>query len=284
MAALARAVGIPARAVWGSTYTPRNGGEFGQHAWNEVFMGPAGWVPLDTTIRETDYVDSGHVRIGVLQSVATAFNATTMDILDHRLSGRAAPAANATTFEPFVGDYTNVVRGNTVKVLVKDGALTLEIPGRPALSFRGPDATGAWPSTVSEDVYATFDQGDAGAVTGMRLHQIVRMARTSATPTGPGVGTADLRRCLGTYLFAQARAEFTVTSDGKGLIVNDPLAKREIRLEPGASPGTWVDEDGKYRIRFDIDDRGAVTAMLFDAAAIFRKGPGQTSGPRTTER
>lgn len=84
MAAFARAEGIPARAVWGCMYTPRNGGEFGQHAWNEVYMGKAGWVPLDTTIRETDYVDSGHIRVGVFQSVATSLNAERLEILEHR--------------------------------------------------------------------------------------------------------------------------------------------------------------------------------------------------------
>lgn len=84
MAAFARAVGIPARVVWGCMYTPRNGGEFGQHAWNEVYMGAAGWVPLDTTIGETDYVDSGHIRIGVFQSVATALNAQRLEVLEHR--------------------------------------------------------------------------------------------------------------------------------------------------------------------------------------------------------
>ncbi|MEW5984193.1 MAG: transglutaminase-like domain-containing protein [Acidobacteriota bacterium] len=84
MAAFARAVGIPARAVWGAMYTPRNGGEFGQHAWNEVYMGAAGWIPVDTTITETDYVDSGHIRVGVFQSLATVLNARSFEILEHR--------------------------------------------------------------------------------------------------------------------------------------------------------------------------------------------------------
>lgn len=84
MAAFARSVGIPARVVWGCMYTPRNGGEFGQHAWNEVYMGEAGWIPLDTTIGETDYVDSGHIRVGAFQSMATVLNARSFEILEHR--------------------------------------------------------------------------------------------------------------------------------------------------------------------------------------------------------
>jgi transglutaminase-like putative cysteine protease len=83
-AALCRAVGIPARVVWGCLYATSGGGVFGQHGWNEIYMGEAGWIPVDTTRRETDYVDSGHIRIGVHQSTATALNAREIEILDYR--------------------------------------------------------------------------------------------------------------------------------------------------------------------------------------------------------
>ena len=43
---------------------PDNGGFFGQHAWSEVYMGDAGWIPVDATIGEVDYIDAGHIRIG----------------------------------------------------------------------------------------------------------------------------------------------------------------------------------------------------------------------------
>jgi len=87
-AAFCRAVGIPARVVWGCLYATSGGGVFGQHGWNEVYMGEAGWIPLDTTRREIDYVDSGHIRIGVHQSTATALNAKTIEILDFRTGRR----------------------------------------------------------------------------------------------------------------------------------------------------------------------------------------------------
>ncbi|MBT5427927.1 MAG: hypothetical protein HOK84_17105, partial [Bacteroidetes bacterium] len=64
MTALCRAAGIPSRVVWGCMYCHERGGSFGHHAWNEVFMGEAGWVPLDVTSHEADYVDSGHIRLG----------------------------------------------------------------------------------------------------------------------------------------------------------------------------------------------------------------------------
>jgi len=62
-------------------YTPEYGGSFGHHAWNEVFMGEAGWIPIDVTIHETDYVDSGHIRFGVLKTRQTQINSWKMEIL-----------------------------------------------------------------------------------------------------------------------------------------------------------------------------------------------------------
>jgi len=83
LAALCRASGIPARIVWGCIYTPEYGGSFGHHGWNEVYVGAAGWIPVDATIHETDYVDSGHVRLGELKTDATVINFREMWILDY---------------------------------------------------------------------------------------------------------------------------------------------------------------------------------------------------------
>ena len=86
LAAFCRAVGIPARVVFGAMYAPNFGGGFGQHAWNEIYMGAAGWIPVDATAFETDFVDSGHIRITELQSAAAnAFNGRKIMVLDYRL-------------------------------------------------------------------------------------------------------------------------------------------------------------------------------------------------------
>jgi transglutaminase-like putative cysteine protease len=84
LAAFCRAVGIPARVVWGCMYAPSYGGVFGQHGWNEVYVGPAGWVPVDATAGEIDFVDSGHLRIGVYESPVTALNPRQMQVLAYR--------------------------------------------------------------------------------------------------------------------------------------------------------------------------------------------------------
>ncbi|MBW1916268.1 MAG: transglutaminase domain-containing protein, partial [Deltaproteobacteria bacterium] len=83
LAALCRASGIPARVVWGCVYTPEYGGSFGHHGWSEVFVGEAGWIPVDVTFHETDYVDSGHIRLGVLKTNSTLINYREIKILNY---------------------------------------------------------------------------------------------------------------------------------------------------------------------------------------------------------
>jgi len=85
-AAFCRAVGIPARVVWGYMYTLEYGGSFGQHAWNEVYMDSAGWIPLDATIGEYDYVDSGHIRLGILVKPGIRIDEGRIQILDYGTS------------------------------------------------------------------------------------------------------------------------------------------------------------------------------------------------------
>ena len=66
--------------VIGCAYIKQYGGCFGQHGWNEVYMGDAGWISIDATFTEIDYIDAGHIRLGEKSS----FNPEEMEILEYR--------------------------------------------------------------------------------------------------------------------------------------------------------------------------------------------------------
>ncbi len=100
-------------------------------------MGEAGWVPLDTTASETDYVDSGHIRVGIVQSLTTSLNASRFEVLEHRVAPASGPAAaggtpGATTFDAYLGEFTNAERGLVVKVLDRSGRFTIWFDADPA--------------------------------------------------------------------------------------------------------------------------------------------------------
>ncbi|GAI22048.1 unnamed protein product [marine sediment metagenome] len=46
-------------------------------------MGAEGWIPIDVTIHETNYIDSGHIRLGILKTKVTVINFKEMTILDY---------------------------------------------------------------------------------------------------------------------------------------------------------------------------------------------------------
>ncbi|MBX3463439.1 MAG: transglutaminase domain-containing protein [Planctomycetes bacterium] len=89
LAAMLRALGIPARTPMGGMYTPLHGGSFAQHMWNEVWLGEAiGWLAVDCTAGQFTFVDATHIR---LADGITMFRPLTIEVLDH--APKAAVAA-----------------------------------------------------------------------------------------------------------------------------------------------------------------------------------------------
>jgi hypothetical protein len=269
LAAFCRAVGIPTRVVWGCMYVPNYGGAFGQHAWNEIYMGDAGWIPVDATAAETDFLDSGHLRIGIFESLSTALNAKEMEVLDYRLAG-VDTAAQTERYEPYTGSYKS--GGNTtVKVIVKDGSLTVDIPQRIMLALNEPDDEGRWVSKISDRVYCTFDSDETGKATAMHIHELVQMPR-KADPTEMPADVPEEYRChVGTYRHVGANADFTVRFVNGTLVVDDPLEKATVSLRHPDEKGGWLDQYGKNTIYFDRDESGKVTAMRIDVRSSFQR-------------
>lgn len=265
-AAFCRAVGIPARVVWGCMYTPQLGGSFGQHGWNEIYMGDAGWIAIDATLGENDFVDSGHIRFGVLQSPVVAFNPRKMEILEYRLRDRKkahADSAGAGPYDMYTGEYQG--REEILTLSVTEGRLSLDIPNRMVLAFDEPDSAGKWRCTVSPRLFLTFDRTGDGTVAAMLIHEIITMPRKSDPDLISNEVPEEYRRYLGVYRFEPMNADFTVLYRDRALAVNNPLEKRVVELRPPDQNGVWMDEFDKNAITFETDEAGAVTALVIDA-------------------
>jgi hypothetical protein len=272
LAAFCRAVGIPARVVWGCMYTPNYGGSFGQHGWSEIYMGKAGWIPVDSTAFETDYVDSGHIRLGIYQYVTTALNPKKMEVLDYKAgSAKMGQAEQATSekYEKYLGEYTNIAANMKVKVFVQGGNLAVDIPGQMVLAFNDPDEDKAWYSKLSNQLFLMFEEDKSGKVVEMQLHQIVPMPRKSGPEKVNNSVPKKFRPYLGKYSFAALQADFTVLYKDGSLAIDDPIEKTTVKLKLPDEKGRWVDEFNKNTIFFDLDDRGNVKAMNIDSVTKF---------------
>jgi transglutaminase-like putative cysteine protease len=263
LAAFCRGVGIPARVVWGCMYVSHLGGSFGQHAWNEVYMGENGWIPLDTTARELDYADSGHIRLGVLKSAHIALNPRRMEILDFQagLQSFAGYQGNvdAEKYRPYLGRYKGP-RG-VLTVSLKDGGLDLTLADKRSFGLREPDEKGEWLFKLSPDVGVTFERDASGGIVGLTLVNRIRLPKKDAPQSIPDRVPENLRPYLGRYSIPMEKQEMTVTYDSGRLSVLIPgLGVR--RLEGPDAQGVWSYSSGDYQFSFIRDEAGEVRTMI----------------------
>ena len=270
LAAFCRAVGIPARVVWGGMYIPNYGGGFGQHGWNEIYMGDAGWIPVDATALEYDFVDAGHIRISEYQSTSSSFNGKKFEIIDYKL-GDIQPETTESEFEEYFGKYTNEESGKTFEVLNKEGNLAVDIPGQLVLPFNPPGEDGKWHCKLSPTLYLEFTRDDDNKVEEMLLHEIVQMTKKSSPDTIEAKVPEDMKPYLGNYLFAAINQEFTVSYKDNSLVVHDPTENKDVKLQSPNEEGGWLDEFNKNTIYFEKDNEGNVTALKIDASNKFSR-------------
>ena len=273
LAAFCRAVGIPARVVWGAMYAPNFGGGFGQHGWNEIYMGGNGWIPVDATAFETDFVDAGHIRIAEFESVSSTFNGKNIEVLDYKLAKNEVEATNESTekFATFIGKYKNKESGKIFEVLEKDGSLSVDIPGQMVIPFNEADEEGRRYCKLSSRLYITFNSDENGIISEMMFHEVVSMTRKSDPKEMEEDIPEKYKPYLGSYLFAAVNAEFTVSYDNNTLSIYDPLEKENIKLQPPDENGRWLDEYNKNTIYFEIDNESKVTALNIDVANKFER-------------
>jgi transglutaminase-like putative cysteine protease len=262
-AAFCRAVGIPARVVWGCLYVPNLGGSFGQHGWNEVYMGEAGWIPLDTTAREVDYADSGHIRLGILSSAHIAFNPKQMEILDFQAGAMSFKGFQGTVdakkYQPYLGQYKG--RRGVITVSVEEGGLSLTLADKRVFGLREPDEKGEWLFKLSQDIGVTFERETSGRVVGMNILNRVRLPKKAEQPVFPETVPENIRPYLGQYSIPMQKGEIMVAYDDGHLAVHIPGLGVRVIEGPDAQ-GLWAAKPGDDRFSFIMDDADQVRTMI----------------------
>ncbi len=261
--AFSRAVGIPARVVWGFIYISTLGGSLGQHAWNEVYMGKAGWIPIDTTAREFDYVDSGHIRLGILCSAHIAWNPKKIEILDFRAGrqkfGQVSEKGDTEKYRPYLGKYRGP-RG-VITVHVQNESLALTLADGREFELRDPDENGNWFFKLTNDVNITFEKAGSNRIAGFMMVNRVRIPKRADLSEIPGNVPQELRRYLGVYPLPMEHREITVSFRRGQMVVSLP-GEAVWELEGPNTDGLWMAKGGRHRFSFVLDEAGNVRTMI----------------------
>ncbi len=275
LAAFCRAVGIPARVVFGAMYVPNQGGGFGQHAWNEIFMGSAGWIPVDATAREIDYLDSGHLRISEITRVSSiAFNGKSLEIVEYKLIGGDTNISGRDTYDftPYLGKYTNLESARTFTVLLKEGNLSVEIPGQAVLPFNPPAENEKWQCKIAPQISIRFNSDQEGKIKEMLLYQTFSLAKRTPDENKYENIPAEYVPYLGKYFFSAINADLTVMVKDGHLAVYDPVNKATVNLKPLGKEGEWIDESDRNRLFFEKGSDGIITGFKLETENRFRRG------------
>ncbi|MEZ5357285.1 MAG: transglutaminase-like domain-containing protein [Candidatus Zixiibacteriota bacterium] len=277
LSAFCRAVGIPARGVFGCMYVPDHGGAFGQHAWNEVYMGDAGWIPVDCTVEEISYVDCGHIRLGVWSSNAAMLNPDTMSIIEFAVgegSYADLAAPSGLDYDAYIGKYQGP--GNVFTVLTQDNHLAIDIPGQMVFALKDPDDNGDWFFALTARASVSFSQDSDGTVTMLTINSRQRFPRDAAADGLAEV--ADLpeshRLIVGSYTVPMQGVSFIVKSEAGELSLIFP-GNTSLPLKEDPANNRWLADTGKSTldIRFDANDSGQIQAMSFSELVDCAKIP-----------
>lgn len=268
LAAFCRAVGIPARLSVGCMYTPYLGGSFGQHAWTEVYMGNVGWVAVDATAFEYDFVDAGHIRIGEKSS----FNPKEMKIIDYRIGREIKKEVEVPEqYKTYLGNYLFAEKNSVFEVLYQDGSLAVNIPGQTVLTLNAPDENGVFYPKMTRQINFSFIKNTDGNVSEMKLQQIIPLQRKPELENVPENVPETIKPLLGSYILTQVKAEFKVFYDNGMLSINDPLSKKEIKLPESDENGKWQDEFNKNEVEFERNPDGEVIRMIIYSNVLMQK-------------
>ncbi len=190
LAAFCRAVGIPAKVIAGCMYTNYNTGGFGQHGWTEVYMGDAGWIPVDATINETVYIDAGHIRLGE----NATFRPVSMEVIDFRSGSENAEVVIQDNFRPLLGSYMNIEQYRMFKIIYRNGGLSIDIPGRIVLDLNPPDDKGRCFPKLTREISLTPGDISKGKTEKMIMHQYFRLRKISSPEPGLAEITEEFRK------------------------------------------------------------------------------------------
>ena len=269
LVAFCRAVGIPARISVGCMYTKRYGGSFGQHAWTEVHMGEAGWIPVDATAFEIDFIDAGHIRLGERAS----FNPKEMEILEYRADDSQPPEQIVipAEYRQYIGKYTDFEQNRVFGILYEEDGLAIDIPKQMVLALEEPDSFGQWYPKLTRQISISFKKDTEGNIEKLAIRQKLGMPKLYDEDSVPADVPGDIKKYLGVYSLPRGATRQLTYSDGN-LVMYDPVGKSQEFMKYSKEGEYWKEKSGKYEFSFGTGENNEVTRMVLYITSSYPKG------------
>jgi transglutaminase-like putative cysteine protease len=268
LAAFCRSVGIPSRVVVGCMYSNYYSGGFGQHAWTEVYMGKAGWIPVDATIAETDYVDAGHIRLGEDAN----FRPVSMEIIDLRTGQAETGEFHDNYILAMKGSYINLEHYRMFKIVSKNGGIAIDIPGRGVFLLNPPDDRGRLFPAVSREISLKPERKENDDVNMIIVHDYVRMKKVLQADAVSDDTPAEFRNFAGKYQIAPGRMSLDLSFEGDSLITQDPGGNGGRKIIFTKQGQAWTGKDNEYEITFIANSENEINALILATGVLFVRG------------
>ncbi|MDJ0838013.1 MAG: serine hydrolase domain-containing protein [Acidobacteriota bacterium] len=208
--------------------------------------------------------------------------------IDRLLFGAARPATSGTADErwkPYLGTYVanhGAYRDFPFEVLVQDGRLALDIPGRFLFEMKDPDASGRWAlsdfkprSLVGSGLAVSFERDEQGVVNSMNFHEgstvhvLPKGKPGGKPPAAKGLKREEVAKFLGFYRDKANGRDYEMVFYNNALAVRVPGMQTPLEFDPPDSEGYWrLRANPNSRIRFNEDAQGRVVSYTLYTAGM----------------
>lgn len=189
------------------------------------------------------------------------------------------PAAPPEDFARLTGNYTanfGPFKNATMKVLLKDGKLAVDVPGQMVYELRPPRDDGKRPFVLTDAIAVRFNQNDQDQVYSFTIFQsgmaFECFREGDQPPVEPPVeiDLAKARDCLGVYHLDAPGQErdVTVVIEHNRLAIDDPT-QMVYELNPPDEAG-WMTFriTDTIKVRFDRDDAGKAVSITQQQSGV----------------
>jgi tetratricopeptide (TPR) repeat protein len=231
-------------------------------------MGDAGWIPVDATFGETNYIDASHIRLGE----SANYRPVKMELLDYTLNIKENKESVFDSYTGVLGNYINLEQYRIFSIIKKDDGFAISIPDRVVLDLNPPNDKGIWYPKLTSEIGMLPKINPEGKTDKVVIYQLYRLKRISPPDSGLKNIPADFRKFAGNYQFAPIKMSVDVLFDNNGITTQEPFGKSKERISYTRTGDTWIDKSGNYEISFATNIENEITALLLTTKTEFLRG------------